>query len=102
MNELEKCAEILVECGYAVNHREASVSKGEYLIGVMTGFDQRVQPFTDTIDGRKQADAVEDWLNKEHTSLWLSAYRKVNKNLCDNKHDWRLDRIKWCVQELIR
>ena len=98
MNELEKCAEILVECEYA----DGFWGNG-YFLFYNRSFENetKLDPFSDTLEGRRQADAIEDWLSTRQSGLWCVFSRKDNP-LLDNLHKWRLDRIKWCIQELIK
>ena len=76
-NIQETAAKILVERGYAESYRESSIAKGQYLLNVDDGFDQRVAISADTLEGRKQADAIEDWLYTNHyLNLWLKSKSK--------------------------
>jgi len=62
--ELQKCAEILISSGYA-----------EYIDNDRFGLyicwkndaclreDELCNPFVDTLESRRQADAIEDWLS---------------------------------------
>jgi len=104
VNELQKCAEILVECGYAYECYERE-NKG-WLIQHEKGMRMAypVNPYMDSLECRRQADAIEDWLYKNKPELFMqSADKKVNdKDIQDSAHQWRLDRIKWCIQELIK
>ncbi len=107
MNTLEKCAEILVERGYASGfymyhdrylwEKENKAKREAYFEDTQL----KVNPFADTLEGRRQADAIEDWLMVEHYARW---YKSKNIDTCvDIKfscHQWRLDRIKWCIEEL--
>jgi hypothetical protein len=110
---MEKCAEMLVESGYAVNTKFVPIEKSpdkiaRWVLITKTGI-HRVELFLDTLEGRRQADAIENWLvklNKEETNwngltLWGASRVKTN-NRPLKMHQWRLDRIKWCVQELIK
>ena len=106
MNELEKCAaEILVECGYA-----ETITEVEGIVIVKYG---ELQIYPETIDpyysgdnthreciSRRQADAVEDWLFNRYKELWTESVLHCGDGRKD-LHLWRLDRIKWCIQELI-
>ena len=103
MNELEKCAEILVECGYA------DIAYGERLVWIAPEIDHitdMCNPFADTLEGRRQADSIEDWLGNKRDDLWFSFFS--DKELYEKKgfvtsgHKWRLDRIKYCIQQLIK
>ena len=106
MNELQKCAEILVEAGYASDYGGGCdpISGNEYWIRSKepVGFKHiPVQVFVDTLEGRRQADAIEDWLVYNHGELWCDS--ECLTECCTNKHkehQWRLDRIKWCIKEI--
>lgn len=111
MNELRKCAEILVECGYVPRYFHYM---GKTITLAKTEASQRIQeyelcnPFIDTIEGRRQADAIEDWLysltrynnNYKGLQLWEASIEKVSGS--ENRHQFRLDRIKWCIEQLIK
>ena len=104
MSVLQKAAEILVECGYAYDWRTqyslpVAGSERQFLqvnknqaYAVAVCFDE------DTLEGRRQADAIENWLRDNHRELW---HKTVVNNLPEAPyHQWRLDRIKWCLKEL--
>lgn len=62
-----------------------------------------VNPYADTLESRKQADALEDWLDNElETALWQSSKRKLLEGgyKYTSNRQWRLDRIKWCIKLL--
>ena len=103
---MNKAAEILVECGYGESslckdlaHSHIRVKDESF--GSATGYrGEAVQPFADTLEGRRQADAIEDWLDNtsKHFELWDKSAgwcKPTNGN-----HQWRLDRIKWCLEQL--
>ena len=101
MNELEKCAEILVASKYAqyewINlHGRQAIEKysngGAYLC----------EPFEDTLEGRRQADAIEDWLWNNEIRLWGDSAFEVAGKRTMPQHQWRLNRIKWCIQESLK
>ena len=104
MNELQKAAEILVESGYGINAREPT-DDIDY-IHITVGFIiVIVDLFADTLEGRRQADAIEDYLMLKKGSLIWAASQNATANMCQDKdlnsnHKWRLDRIKWCLNEL--
>ena len=106
MNTLQKCAEILVKCGYAKSAGHTWDKEGW-----ANGFEvftikddernclsgrEACNPFADTLEGRRQADAIEDWLMFEYSGMWCSGVTTLGN------HQWRLDRIKWCIEELIK
>lgn len=92
----KRIAEALVECGYAKRLGVSGVHDG-YFIGVMDGFDQVVNPFIDTIESRRQADALEDWLFVNQTHLWGQS---ANNDVGGERRQWRLDRIKYCFEQM--
>jgi len=112
---MKRIAEALVECGYALDiansfdfvpkkgiiYLKMTESKDYFQIGKV----QEVDPFADTLEGRRQADALEDWLITANSInydidgklLWdKSEY--INDD--NGQHQWRLDRIKWCFEQL--
>ena len=98
---MKRIAEALVECGYA---KEIDCL-GEYVVvEENNGRDEWIQetdPFADTLEGRRQADALEDWLVHERTLLWIkSSDSRVVPELNKSKHQDRIDRIKWCFEQL--
>ena len=100
MNNLKKAAEILVECGYGelnIDYPNCVVKRLENNILL---FD--IDPFADTLEGRRQADAIEDWLCSKYelipNSVWELSLQQVR--LTSTRHQWRLDRIKWCLDNL--
>ena len=104
MKELEKCAEILVECGYAISTR---ISDGIVYIIAKSKFgdaEWNCKPFTDTLEGRRQADAAEDWLWFNENILYSKSFHAIDEpiNAETTHHQWRLDRIKWAINEIIK
>jgi hypothetical protein len=99
---LKKAAEILVECGYAARQLDGSLCSTDVEFVSIDGSDDsivRADPFADTLQGRRQADAIEDWLVKNNKLLWrnsMSCFGFDDRP----KHQWRLDRIKWCLEKL--
>ena len=98
----EKIAEILVECGYA----DHATDDGLYVVWSDPDIDhlyEKIQYTQDTLEGRRQADAIEDWLLLEKNQLWNNSYTEANWVTDNGKllnHQWRLDRIKWCIEQL--
>ena len=96
MDRLQKCAEILVGCGYA-----EMIPKESHMGFTLWMGSKEVNPFADTLEGRRQADAIEDWLRENKpVKLWKESGYHCFINEGGN-YQWRLDRIKWCIQELI-
>ena len=91
-------AKALVECGYAYSWQSNRAAL--FVTIPVTSEIQKVDPFADTIEGRRQADALEDWLAQEHGKLWGKSADYVGFKFHWHYHQWRLDRIKWCFQRL--
>ena len=95
----QKAAEILVESKYIGGFW----GNGEFLF-YDRGFENetRIDPFRDTLEGRRQADAIEDWLRSTKTLNALHLWLTISKEPCGERthHQWRLDRIKWCLEQL--
>ena len=116
MNVLQKCAEILVESGKAIRWRNPVDPKFTGIIMVLTEadvdgdygeFNEWCNPFADTLEGRRQADAIEDWLDSykstsdvDGLSMWEVSAMTVMRD--STHHQYRLDRIKWCISELCK
>jgi len=99
MTDINKVmAEALVEQGYADDMRDNLIAI-VYQVGDGGDTDwsfHPVIPFSDTLEGRRQADALEDWL------FMNGFYSEFQNNLSmePSLHKWRLDRIKWCFEQL--
>ena len=53
----------------------------------------------DTLEGRRQADVIGDWLVANRKDMWLLSMSQFGFD--DRpKHQWRLDRICWCLNKL--
>ena len=113
MNIYQKCAEILVERGYAYNWKgkyrmPVSKTKWPYLqVNENQAYTVEVDPFADTLEGRRQLDVIEDWFEsqvfKDEPSnafiLWHESGKQIG---CDEScHKWRKDRIERCLNKLI-
>jgi len=96
-------AEILVASGYAKGILKLA---GEYrvYVGEAMGstMDIKVDPFTDTLEARRQADALEDWLYDKHGDLVgrLFADGEIYKTANRTHSEWRRFNIKWCFEQL--
>jgi hypothetical protein len=88
-------AELLVECGYA------GMTQGNQLLtnSLEEPREQIIDPFADTLAGRRQANALEDWLSHtpEINKIWAKSEHRQD---CYSNHQWRLDRIKWCIEAI--
>lgn len=104
----DRIAEALVECGYAESTGYDPNYKGDARTTIVTKGYKRVHhvdPFADTLEGRRQADVLEDWLEAEYYELWNKSQDEVStvnigQSTQISNHQWRLDRIRWCFQEL--
>ena len=103
MNTLEKCAEILVACKYA-QYEWVDIRGRQVVEKYSNGESYSCAPFADTLEGRRQANAIEDWLHQNETDLLNRAkemvYKEAHKPYAGRKK--RLDRMDWCVKELIK
>ena len=95
-------AEALVECGYAddINQDHIAIAHqcGEYGEDVDWEF-RPVEWDKDTLEGRRQADALEDWLSTNKNEYWTESVLHIDDGR-GRLHQWRLDRIKWCFEQL--
>ena len=91
-----KTAEALVECGYADDWQEPITNCIEVLVNHRWTI---VDPFADTLESRRQADSLEDWLYKNKYNI-LGQYNGLAFNDPRTTAQWRLDRIKYCFEQL--
>ncbi len=94
----EVVASILVESGYAddINKDHTAHAHPCGRNGDDIDWEFRlIEPYADTLEGRRQADAIEDWL--DGGCLWNLSKDKVEQY---SNHQWRLDRIRWCIEQL--
>jgi len=102
---LQKCAEILVECGYANQLRKVSKDKiGKYVwVKPKRGrqYKQLVTVFTDTLEGRRQACSAIEHIRVKYNHLWI---RSKTQSAKEGQTWWEhaLGRLEWCIQELIK
>lgn len=68
MDDIVNYAEALVKCGYAERYRRGLQDDEIYFIGVMTGFDQVADPFANTLEGRRQLDALTNYIIDNDTA----------------------------------
>ena len=104
---MKRYAEALVECGYAKAYQG---ELGNYFLDTQDyQFDilirEKCDPFTDTLEGRRQANALEDWLINANSinydidgNLLWDKSEYINDD--NGQHQWRLERIKWCFEQL--
>ena len=100
----KKAAEILVQDGRYV-YKE--YEEGVRLLSVIdpnwpsqSGYRNCIlDPFKHDVDGINQAHIIEDYLAQKKKHLWLSSMGQFGFD--DRpRHQWRLDRIKWCLAQL--
>ena len=121
MNELQKCAEILMECGYAKSYAR-NLTDTEWLLSAPVHYYSQDMPHTKTerpipfyhakddsdlelakeAIANRQADAIEDWLYNNERMLWERSVFNFNREMFIQSNQWRLDRIKWCILELCK
>ena len=108
MDITKKAAEILVECGYAISLPDQSRRRedyyGEVLRSEVMGKGERcfsvcVSPFSDTLEGRRQIEAIEDWLHVNEPELIRRA-KHCSEPVPYNGRQKRINRTEWCLEEL--
>ena len=106
------CAEILVEQGYAnkyFNERfegTTFINLHVELEGIM--HSEVCGITSDTLEARRQADAVEDYLSINEKKFWSDSTLFAGGSIVDydgnqtnyTSRQWRLDRIVWCLNKL--
>ena len=100
---MRKCGEIFVECGYALSL--VDWDEGYILRDAKySPIPEKIQPFTDTLEGRKQDDVIEDFLYKSKNSLWAKSYFKVDDPIItgESNREFRIRRMKWCIEQLCK
>ncbi len=100
-NISKKAAEILVESVKDAKnvYQHYSASK-DYYIEFNDETLNNVEPFSDTLIGRRQADAIEDYLHDKHPDILEQSKRFCRVPCPYNGRQKRLDRIKWCLEQL--
>ncbi len=117
---LKKCAWILVEAEYACAYQAIKLPAGGVISWGVLGdnifyedVDEEVNPFKNTLIGRQQLDSIENWLYlknplyKNNKSLIISSediflFSNNEEGFRKNRHDWRSERIFWCIEELCK
>ena len=98
----KRIAKALVECGYAKAHQgelgHYFLDTGDYQFEIL--IREKCDPFADTLEGRRQEEALEDWLHKYHGNLLKRAKHSVGVKFPYNGRQKRLDRIEWCFEQL--
>lgn len=111
MDVLKTAGELLVKSGYAASS-DRNLSDTYYLARVENNqghFEaSEVDPFANTIVGRRQADVIETYLAFNESTLWHHSKSGIESTAesCHKQftthHKWRLDRIKWCLEQLTK
>ena len=119
MKHLEKCAQILVECGYAerVGSDESYTEPKLYLVmGKPNAYDWSlnfdIDPYADTLEGYRQLFALATYFasamcitDSHGSSLWCDSDGKDGAEYpeCDDTDEYGYfkARVKWCVDKLI-
>ena len=85
-NTLKKAAEILVECNFP------------FAI---------IQPFSDTLEGRRKLDVIKGYLIWNHSDLWERSwindakyYESMIDTIYQKVYEWDVKRCKWCLEQL--
>ena len=106
MTNLKTEAALLVKCEYA-DHFGYTKAPSNEIIGWFVSWQpdpyktEQVNPYADTLTGRQQLDALEDWLFRNHHRLWEKSSNKWGeRSHAIKSHQWRLDRIKWCCEQM--
>jgi hypothetical protein len=94
---LNKTAEILFICGYAVSCKLVD----SHSIIVHGGKQLHVDPFEDSLEGKHQACVTIEWLRTYKNKLWLESQLKAKR---PDQTCWIhvLKRLEWCLRVLSR
>jgi hypothetical protein len=96
---MKRIAGALVECGYACKDKAENGYIWRFLKGA--ALREKCDPYADTLAGRRQADALEDWLYDYNEDLWEESVHIPDRHkLKCTLHQWRLECIKWCFEQL--
>ncbi len=100
-NTNKKATEILVECGYCDSfvHDIAGEFLAHWNKPELSGVYEIIDFAADTLEGRRQAEAIEDWLVDEEWDLWKES-SMCNHRIVETCHGLRLRRIKWSLEQL--
>ncbi len=101
---LQKAAEILVKAGYARNIDKDFDNHiyNDIYVEFKDGTIELVEPIANTLEGRWQFDAIEDFLVWNHQDLWAISKRRifVSSEKHTNPHERRSLRIQFCLGNL--
>lgn len=92
---LNKTAEILYICGYAVSCKHVD----SHSIIVHGGKQLHVDPFENSLEGKHQACATIEWLKIYKKKLWSESKIEAKR---PDQTCWvqLLKRLEWCLQVL--
>ena len=101
MNILQKAAEILVECGYA-QHTWVNINGCVAIEKPVSGHAYQCEPFSDTLEGWKQLNAIKTWFmdTPDHWDLWNDTADSIERNKSAHDHDLAI--IECCLEELVK
>lgn len=99
-------AKALVQCGYAKEITTDGIT--EFLIykKVKAWYDPKgklkaVCPFLDTLEGRRQLDALVDYLQIKHDMLWVEGWLDLPVNAeAMSMRERMIATVKWCFEQL--
>lgn len=92
----EVAAKILVLGGYA-KHFNFISNLGVYVLN-NSSVGLEVDPFADTLEGRRQFEAVFNWVRKNNEYLWQQSFLHVE--LKEGEYfEWYRQRITWCLEQ---
>lgn len=88
----------LIHLGYFDNAMDGAIARDKYVIKHKLGTP--INFMEDTLLGRQELDALEDWLHTNHLQLLKTAKKKVIARKPYNGREKRIARIKYCINEL--
>ncbi len=101
-NTNKKAAEILVECGYCDSfvHDIAGEFLAHWNKPESSGVYEIIDFAADTLEGRRQAEAIEDYLHDKHPDILEQSKRFCRVPCPYNGRQKRLDRMDWSLEQL--
>lgn len=96
------CREILLKLNYGTECYTPSGSMDMSFI-IVEGKTVLVNPFTDSCEGRKQLEFIEDWV-ESNPDIWsmVSEFRPFIYDIGEKYSQWRVERIEYCMNRLLR
>ena len=106
MSILQKAAEILHECPYPLQ----IIDEEYYWYDTCFSLENCIFPFYSgnnlekECEARRQADAIENWLHRNRQGLLIRCKDAVQSAPLSeyDGYEKRKNRIKWCLEELIK